>query len=123
MVATQRFSKGDIVCDYHGTVIPAAAGMAMMQGQRDQGQQDLFFVKAGARYLCIDAETFPCECHPDRDTVGRKINYCSKRPNLEPFHCVLTVNGQKKDVILFKALQDISVDTELKVNYPNEGLK
>ncbi|XP_051741310.1 uncharacterized protein LOC127507920 isoform X2 [Ctenopharyngodon idella] len=116
VVATRRFSKGDIVCDYHGKVIPAAEGRAMMQNIHDEAGY-VFFFKAGQRDLCIDAQTFPCECHPDANTVGRRINHSSKRPNLKPFHCVLKVNGEDKDVILFKALQDITVDTQFKFDY------
>lgn len=114
VVATRRFSKGDIVCDYHGKVLPAAAGKAMMQSQPNKY---LFFFNAGPRDLCIDALAFPCVCHPERVTMGRKINHSRKSPNLKPFHCILKVNGEDKDVILFKATQDISVDTQLKFNY------
>ncbi|XP_052386024.1 uncharacterized protein LOC127933243 [Carassius gibelio] len=120
VVATQRFSKGDIVCDYHGKVITAAAGRAMMQDIHDEAGY-LFFFKAGQRELCIDAQTFPCECHPDADTFGRRINHSSKMPNLKPLHCVLKVNGEEKDVVLFKALQDISVDTQLKFVFQRRG--
>ncbi len=116
MVATRRFSKGDIVCDYHGKIITAAEGRAMIQDIHDEAGF-LFFFKAGQRDLCIDAQTFPCECHPDADTIGRRINHSSKMPNLKPFHCVLKVNGEDKVVVLFKALQDISVDTQLKFDY------
>lgn len=112
VVATRPFSKGDIVCDYHGKVIRAAEGMAMMEGHHDEARY-VFFFKAAQRDLCIDART-GCDCHPDTDTVGRRIKCCSKRPNLEPLHCVMKVNGEDQDVILFKALQDISIDTQLK---------
>uniref|UniRef100_A0A8C1S358 Si:dkey-23a23.2 n=1 Tax=Cyprinus carpio TaxID=7962 RepID=A0A8C1S358_CYPCA len=112
VVATRPFSKGDIVCDYHGKVIRAAEGMAMMEGHHDEARY-LFFFKTAQRDLCIDART-GCDCHPDTDTVGRRIKCCSKRPNLEPLHCVMKVNGEDQDVILFKALQDISIDTQLK---------
>ncbi|XP_073701792.1 uncharacterized protein [Garra rufa] len=113
VVATRPFCKGEIVCDYHGKVIRAAEGMAMMKGFQDEAKY-LFFFKAGQRDLCIDAQTVPCACHPNTDTVGRRIRYCYIRPNLEPVHSVLKVNGEDKDVILFKALQDISIDTQLK---------
>ncbi|KAL0185435.1 hypothetical protein M9458_021132, partial [Cirrhinus mrigala] len=113
VVATRPFSKGDIVCDYHGKVIRAAEGMAMMKGLHDEAKY-LFFFKAGQRDLCIDAQNVPCDCHPNTDTVGRRIKYCSKSPNLEPVHSVLKVDGEDKYVILFKALQDISIDTQLK---------
>ncbi|XP_059364909.1 uncharacterized protein si:dkey-23a23.2 [Carassius carassius] len=112
VVATRPFSKGDIVCDYHGKVISAAEGMAMMEGHRDEARY-LFFFKAGQRDMCIDAN-MGCNCHPNTDTVGRRIKCCSKRPNLEPLHCVMKVDGEDQDVILFKALQDISIDTQLK---------
>ncbi len=38
-------------------------------------------------------------------------------PNLKPLHGVLKVDGDDMDVILFRALQDISVDTQLKFDY------
>ncbi len=107
MVATQRFSKGDIVCDYHGKVITAAAGRAMMEDLRNEAGY-MFFFKSGQRDLCMDAQTFP---------FGRRINHSSKMPNLKPLHCVLKVDGEDRDVILFRALQDISVDTQLKFDY------
>ncbi|XP_077083203.1 uncharacterized protein LOC143736351 [Siphateles boraxobius] len=112
VVATRPFSKHDIVCDYHGRVISAAEGRAMVQGLHDKAGYLLFFT-AGQRDLCIDAQTFPCECHPAIDTVGRRINHSSKAPNLKPFHYRLRVNGEDKDVILFRALQDIGVGVEL----------
>ncbi|KAL0152224.1 hypothetical protein M9458_051947, partial [Cirrhinus mrigala] len=113
VVATRPFSKGDIVCDYHGKVIRAAEGMAKLEGLNDKARYLFFFFKAGERDLCIDAQT-GCDCHPNTDTVGRRIKCCFKRPNLEPLHCVMKVNGEDKDVILFKALLDISIDTQLK---------
>ncbi|XP_036376492.1 uncharacterized protein LOC118772334 [Megalops cyprinoides] len=115
VVATRPFSKGDIVCDYHGKVITADKGRAMMQDLDEVGH--LFFFKSGQRNLCIDAQTFPCECHPNADTVGRRIKHSSKRANLKPLRCVLKVDGEDTDVILFKALKDIRVDEELKFDY------
>ncbi|KAL1250656.1 hypothetical protein QQF64_018452 [Cirrhinus molitorella] len=86
----------------------------------------MFFFKAGQRDLCIDAQTFPCACHPTADTAGRRINHSSKRgPNLKPVPCALKkkIKGggveedNPKDVVLFRALCDISVDTQLKFDY------
>ncbi|KAF4070723.1 hypothetical protein AMELA_G00288780 [Ameiurus melas] len=116
VVATQPFSKGDIVCDYHGKVITYAQGKVMMQNLQDEARY-LFFFRTGQRHLCIDAQTFPCECHPCVDTVGRRVNHSSKQANLCPEHFVLKLNGQDVDVILFRALRNISVDTELKFDY------
>ena len=49
--------------------------------------------------------------------TGRRINHSRKNPNLKPLHCVLRVDGEDRDVILFKALRDIRVDAELKFDY------
>ncbi|MGL5701845.1 MAG: SET domain-containing protein-lysine N-methyltransferase [Cetobacterium sp.] len=66
----------------------------------------------------MDAQTFPCECHPAVNTVGRRINHsCRKMPNVKPFHCVLKVDGEDRTVILFRALKDITIDTQLKFDY------
>ena len=116
MVATRPFSKGDIVCDSHGRVITGEGGRAMMENLVDEPGY-LFFFKAGERDLCIDTQTFPCECHPDADTIGRRINHSRKNPNLKPMQCVLMVDGEAKQVILFRALVDIPVDKELKFDY------
>ena len=62
VVATTHFTKGDIVCDYHGKVITKAEGEIMMKDQGDQASY-LFFFKAGGEALCIDAQTWPCQCH------------------------------------------------------------
>ncbi|KAA0720553.1 hypothetical protein E1301_Tti019683 [Triplophysa tibetana] len=120
VVASRPFLKGEIVCDYHGKVITAAEGRAMMEGIHDEDGY-MFFFKAGQHDLCIDAQTFPCECHPVADTIGRRIIHSSKRPNLKPFQCVLNINGGDSFLILFRALQDISVDTQLKFDR-EEGL-
>ncbi|KAK7172408.1 hypothetical protein R3I93_004667 [Phoxinus phoxinus] len=48
VVVTRTFSKHDVVCDYHGRVISAAEGRAMVQGLHDEAGY-LFFFKAGQR--------------------------------------------------------------------------
>ncbi|XP_017210951.2 uncharacterized protein si:dkey-23a23.2 [Danio rerio] len=116
VVATKRFSKGDIVCDYHGKVISGTSGRQIMEDIRDKSGY-LFFFKAGQRDFCIDARTFPCECHPDKVSFGRKINHSSKMANLKLVHCVMKINGKDTDVVLFKALQDIDVNTHLKFDH------
>ncbi|XP_071341918.1 uncharacterized protein [Trachinotus anak] len=73
VVSTKPFAKGSVVCDYHGKVITAAEGRKMMEALPDEISR-LFFFKTGGRDLCIDAQTFPCECHPAKDTIGRRIN-------------------------------------------------
>ncbi|KAJ4921931.1 hypothetical protein JOQ06_022195 [Pogonophryne albipinna] len=87
VVATTNFTKGDIVCDYHGKVITKADGEMMMKDLVDQACY-LFFFKAGGENLCIDAQTV-----------------------------VLRLDDEDVHTILFKATMDIKVDTELKFNY------
>uniref|UniRef100_A0A8D3CLM9 SET domain-containing protein n=2 Tax=Scophthalmus maximus TaxID=52904 RepID=A0A8D3CLM9_SCOMX len=91
VVSTKAFPKGSIICDYHG--------------------------KAGGRDLCIDAQTFPCECHPSVETMGRKINHSSKNWNLKPLHCLINFPEGARDVILFQAMKDISIRKELCFDY------
>jgi len=111
VVATRRFYTNDIVCDYHGKVIPAAEGRAIVQSLNDEPGY-CFFFKAGERELCVDSQNYPCESHPLTNTFGRRINHSSKMPNLKPFHCKMKINGEDKDIILFKALKDITVGTQ-----------
>ncbi|XP_077357112.1 uncharacterized protein LOC144004069 [Festucalex cinctus] len=111
VVASRHFTKGDIVCDYHGKLITAAEGRMKMQDP-DSEPTYLFFFKQH----CIDAESPRCECHPEKDTFGRRINHSRKRANLKPQHCEL--KGKRvKHVILFKASKDIAVDQELLFDY------
>ncbi|KAJ4921930.1 hypothetical protein JOQ06_022194 [Pogonophryne albipinna] len=116
VVATTNFTKGDIVCDYHGKVITKADGEMMMKDLVDQACY-LFFFKAGGENLCIDAQTWPCQCHAGLETFGRKINHSSKHPNIMPLSVVLRLDDEDVHTILFKATMDIKVDTELKFNY------
>ncbi|XP_075931586.1 uncharacterized protein LOC142931513 isoform X2 [Anarhichas minor] len=113
VVATRPFSKGDIVCDYHGKVITADEGKKKMEALKNQPGY-MFFFKSGDRALCIDAHTHPCKCHANVETVGRRINHSCKKPNLKPVQCVLKVDGEDTHVILFKTLKDIKVDEELR---------
>ncbi|XP_042612100.1 uncharacterized protein LOC122144934 isoform X1 [Cyprinus carpio] len=95
VVATKAFAMGSIVCDYHG--------------------------KAAGRDLCVDAETFPCECHPTENTMGRMINHSSKRANLRPVHCMMNFPEGQRDVILFQAKRDIHLCEELLFDYTSSS--
>ncbi|KAI4796480.1 hypothetical protein KUCAC02_026982, partial [Chaenocephalus aceratus] len=54
VVATCPMDKGDVVCDYHGTLMSDAEG----RGREQSGYR--FFFKE----LCIDASS-RCDCHPE----------------------------------------------------------
>lgn len=113
MVATRNFSKGDILCDYHGNILTSVQGKKKLQVHQDGDPGYLFFF--GDK--CIDAQEDQCECHPDTHTLGRLINHSKKKYNLKPIHCVLNIDGQDRDTILFKATKDIKVDEEVKFHY------
>ncbi|MEQ2201261.1 hypothetical protein XENOCAPTIV_009901 [Xenoophorus captivus] len=112
VVATKPFLKGSILCDYHGRIITAAEGQEI-QDTIEDNKCYLCFVKD----LCIDAKTFPCECHPDKETLGRKINHSKKNANVKPVHSKMQFPDGTKDIILFKAIKDICIDEEIKFDY------
>lgn len=116
VVATKAFAMGSIICDYHGKVITGAEGQKMVESIKGD-MAHLFFFHAGGRDLCVDAETFPCECHPTENTMGRMINHSSKRANLRPVHCMLNFPEGQRDVILFQAKRDIRLCEELLFDY------
>ncbi|CAK6983379.1 hypothetical protein F2P81_025524, partial [Scomber scombrus] len=108
VVATKHFEVGSIVCDYHGKLITKAEGNKMMEST--EGEKGfLFFFND----LCIDAQTFPCECHPSQDTAGRKMNHSKKRFNVKPLHCKMKFPEGERDIILFQATKDIAINDEL----------
>ncbi|XP_039598343.1 uncharacterized protein si:dkey-23a23.2 [Polypterus senegalus] len=106
VVATRRFSMGDIVCDYHGKVVTKEEGQKLIHSY-------VFFFKSREKELAIDTQTFPCECHPDIETFGRRINRSRKQYNLKPLHREILVDGIMTDTILLQATKDIEVDEEL----------
>ncbi|ROJ64734.1 N-lysine methyltransferase KMT5A-A [Anabarilius grahami] len=116
VVATKAFAMGSVVCDYHGKVITGAEGRKMVKSIKCD-MAYLFFFHAAGRDLCVDAETFPCECHPTENTIGRRINHSSKRANLRPVHCLMNFPEGQRDVILFQAKRDINLCEELLFDY------
>ncbi|XP_049425574.1 uncharacterized protein LOC125884640 [Epinephelus fuscoguttatus] len=95
--ATMPFSKGDVVCDYHGKLISESEGKKMME-EKQEGMSYLLFIFKGRldTKLCMDAETFPCECQPGKETFGRRMNHSGKAFNVKPevFH-LSCPDGQK----------------------------
>ncbi|XP_047433526.1 uncharacterized protein LOC125003566 [Mugil cephalus] len=112
VVATKRFSKGSVICDYHGRVITKAEGKRMMQSM-DNEMGYLFFFQE----LCVDAQTFPCECHPHTETVGRLMKHSKKRFNAKPRRCKLKLPQGETDTILLLASKDIEVGEEIRFDY------
>lgn len=112
------FSRGDVICDYHGKVISAAEGREKMEKLEVGAMCYLFFIKGrlGTK-LCIDSQTFPCECHPGKDTFGRRMNHSAKNFNVKPVVFQLSFPDGPQDTVLFLATRDIGVDEELRWDY------
>lgn len=109
--------QGDVICDYYGRVIPQCEGEKMMD-KLDEGMGYLFFFKGmGGVKLCIDAQTFPCECHPQKDTFGKRMNHSGKNFNVRPVHFKLKFPDGPRDTILFLATRDIKCNEELLWDY------
>ncbi|XP_058842444.1 uncharacterized protein LOC117419728 isoform X2 [Acipenser ruthenus] len=118
VVTTRKFRKGEVVCDYHGTIVTAAEGKEMMKTLSKEEMGCFFFFKnSQGKKLCMHAQTFPCHCHPDRDTFGRQTNHSRKRKNLHPEVHKMDLGGKKEYVILFTALKDLDVNAELLLDY------
>lgn len=116
VVATKPFGKGSILCDFHGKVITGAEGRQMMaEMQDDMGH--LFFFTHGSEEVCIDAQNFPCECHPSLETAGRWIRHSKKNFNVQPRHCTVTLPEGDRHVLLFQATKDIASDEEIRFDH------
>ncbi|XDV25917.1 hypothetical protein PO909_029743, partial [Leuciscus waleckii] len=114
VVATKAFGKG-ILCDFHGNVITGAEGREMAQMQDELGH--LFFFKHGSDEVCIDAETFPCECHPSLETTGRWITHSKKNYNVQRRHCIVKLQEGDRHVLLFQATKDILKDEKIRFDH------
>ncbi|XP_039454377.1 uncharacterized protein LOC120433003 [Oreochromis aureus] len=112
VIALMPFHKGDIVCDYHGTYISEAEGK-----RRPQSGYLFFFRDECDRGMCIDATAFPCACHPDIETYGRRMNHSRKNPNIKPQKFTMNFPAGPQETILFIALKDITVGEELLWDY------
>ncbi|KAI4798096.1 hypothetical protein KUCAC02_023590 [Chaenocephalus aceratus] len=108
VVATMPFSKGEVVCDYHGELISNSVG-----NQREQSGYLFFF---GKRF-CIDATTFPCGCHPEQDTFGRMLNHSRHNPNVRAKKVKVTFPDGPRDALVFLARRNIRVGEELMWDY------
>lgn len=87
----------------------------MMQEIHDEAGY-LFFFKARQRDLCIDAQTSAVNATQTQTRLAEGSTILLKGPTWSPFP-VLKMDGEEKDVVVFKALEDISVDTQLKFDY------
>ena len=112
------FSKGDVICDYHGKLISESEGKRLMDAVQEGEMCYLFFVRGrlGTK-LCVDSQNFPCECHPGKDAFGRRMNHSGKASNVKPVVFQLNFPDGAKDAVLFLAQRNIAVNEELRWDY------
>ncbi|KAI7801292.1 hypothetical protein IRJ41_003851 [Triplophysa rosa] len=99
VITTMKFKMNQVVCDYHGA------------GETCRGAVIL------AEPLCIDAQNFPCICHPEQDTYGRRMNHSRKVNNVRPLRVKMHFPDGQRECVLFLALRDIGVGEELLWDY------
>ncbi|XP_056440967.1 uncharacterized protein LOC130378059 [Gadus chalcogrammus] len=118
VIATMPFPKGHVICDYHGKLIPESEGKRLMDAMQEGVMSYLFFIRGrlGTK-LCVDSQNFPCECHPGKDTFGRRMNHSGKAANVKPVVFQLNFPDGAKDTVLFLAKRDIEVNEELLWDY------
>ena len=78
----------------------------------------LFFIKGrfGTK-MCVDSQTFHCECHPATETFGRRINTSCKAFNVKPLVFQLNLPDGAKDTVLFLATREMAINDELCWDY------
>ncbi|KAI7801372.1 hypothetical protein IRJ41_009649 [Triplophysa rosa] len=74
-------------------------------------------VGKGGEPLCIDAQNFPCICHPEQDTYGRRMNHSRKVNNVRPLRVRMHFPDGQRECVLFLALRDFGVGEELLWDY------
>ncbi|XP_056468276.1 uncharacterized protein LOC130406634 [Gadus chalcogrammus] len=118
VIATMPFPKGHVICDYHGKLISESEGKRLMDAMQEGVMSYLFFIRGrlGTK-LCVDSQNFPCECHPGKDTFGRRMNHPGKAANVKPVVFQLNFPDGAKDTVLFLAKRDIDVNEELRWDY------
>nr|XP_046192103.1 uncharacterized protein LOC124020853 isoform X3 [Oncorhynchus gorbuscha] len=118
VMTTRPFAKGEVVCDYHGLPLSGKQGKELLEATENDEMGFLYFYKdSSGKTYCIDAKTVPCPCHPEMDTVGRRINHSRKRSNIKSQLQQLEEDGNVWNIILFIALRDIQVQQELLFDY------
>ena len=82
-MATRFFRSSSVVCDYQGPVLKKDEAESLRRSMSAAESNDMYFVKHNSQWLCIDAATVPCVCHPRIPTTfGRMVDHSGVHPNL-----------------------------------------
>ncbi|KAF4103762.1 N-lysine methyltransferase KMT5A-B-like isoform X1 [Onychostoma macrolepis] len=117
VIATMKFQKNQVVCDYHGEEVSKQEGERRLETLAGEPSYLFFFKGKGGEPLRIDAQKFPCDCHPDKETFGRRMNHSRRRNNVWPRRVSLNCPEGPRECVLFCALRDIAVSEELLWDY------
>ncbi|XP_064818766.1 uncharacterized protein LOC135536344 [Oncorhynchus masou masou] len=118
VMTTRPFAKGEVVCDFHGLPLSGKQGKELLEATENDETGFLYFYKdSSGKTYCIDAKTVPCPCHPEMDTIGRRINHSRKSSNIKSQLQQLEEDGKVWNIILFIALRDIQEQQELLFDY------
>ncbi|XP_041823440.1 uncharacterized protein LOC121628474 [Melanotaenia boesemani] len=118
VTVTRTFHLGEVICDYHGKLISGKEGQEVHKATDPDHTGYMFFYKRGEKQMCIDAHLPRCDCHPEKDTLGRLINHGSTaQANVKPRLVSMDIDGVERDVILFIALKTICVGEEVLFHY------
>ncbi|XP_014882572.1 N-lysine methyltransferase SETD8-B-like, partial [Poecilia latipinna] len=113
--ATRDFSKGSVLCDYHGRLVSARQGRRILANLKEAEGCYVFFFKLAEQNLCVDAQPEHCCCHPDIPTFGRLVNHSAKSSNSK---CVVANRpGLGQPTVLITATRDIAAGEEVLMDY------
>lgn len=117
VIATMKFQKNQVVCDYHGEEVSEQERERRLETLTGEPSYLFFFKGKGGEPLCFDAQKSPCDCHPDKETFGRRMNHSRRRSNVQPRRVSLDCPEGPRECVLFCALRDIAVSEKLLWDY------
>ena len=117
VIATQNFSKDDILMDYHGEVY---LNISFNQVLEKEGVEQEFVLEviSGSQKTIIDATKEICSLHPSVRCPGRLANHSQLKTNaanMKPTVIELYHDGSK--IVVFRATRDIQPFEQLRWDY------
>ena len=106
VLATDLFTKGDVVCDYHGTLLSGNEGRHLYTRQPPDAMGYMMFFKHSGKCYCIDATR-------EDGTYGRLINHSRLHPNI----LGVPANYGGNVRVMFVCMRDIHPGEELLYDY------
>ena len=102
----RTFEKGELICDYHGLLLPGKEGSKLYSDMKPGDMGYMFSFKIDGKTFWIDATSNDC-------SYGRLINHSKKHPNV--ITKLKLING--KPILLMYANRHIQPMEKLLHNY------